>query len=482
MENEAQPCSSSVGTKTISDNTSTGEDRPLGDLRYESSPEGTMEILTSLKGTGRATQSVRFIVENDARRHSDEVLVLCWVDPRGKLHHYYTYEDGKMEHDECTRVGDAFVAFLAKKQEETETGRPETSSQLTDEKSFGASCRILFSYQLLEEIDQIKYMHQINFAVEDSSCELTAAKKPDDEYRIEARLPRDSGKHFLPPYDEAWVVSYKFVCPPVPNSSTWNKKNHTFYVWGDLDFDSYGPRGRKGIHSCPMNQIVPQIMIGNCLASSDDKYKPSWEQFDSWTMQAQYFWQTEGGSPRALCGKLIRDVKPGDLLFTNIEYECNNGTIKASIGKMNAEGEEDKLRRSEIILPKPFPHDGTLFKDWRDFFEKCQRKEEEIQLSPPSKNRRLLRGSQTEKAQKGPIGRPCLNVEYKGKVDVQTLKSICPFIVKEAAYPGFPAGVTSQWQTDLYCPRLGRVSQLEDPKNGPILLLDDAIRVGDKRE
>ena len=35
-----------------------------------------------------------------------------------------------------------------------------------------------------------------------------------------------------------------------------------------------------------MNQIVPQTMIGHCLAHNDDDFLPRWETFTSWVIQA----------------------------------------------------------------------------------------------------------------------------------------------------------------------------------------------------
>ena len=36
------------------------------------------------------------------------------------------------------------------------------------------------------------------------------------------------------------------MCPPLPNSPTYDSVMHTFYVWGDMDFDDYGGGSRSG--------------------------------------------------------------------------------------------------------------------------------------------------------------------------------------------------------------------------------------------
>ena len=118
-----------------------------------------------------------------------------------------------------------------------------------------------------------------------------------------------------------------------------------------------------------MNQIVPQTMIGRCLAHNDDQYvnstlsvsfrfrcaysglicficfacfvfsfyfvcfvsfikffplfsfaysvdgrfNPEWEEFEEWVIQAQYYWQTDEGEQagsKAMCGPLVK-VAPG---------------------------------------------------------------------------------------------------------------------------------------------------------------------------
>lgn len=79
-------------------------------------------------------------------------------------------------------------------------------------------------------------------------------------------------------------------------------------------------------------------------------------------------------------------------------------------------------------------------------------------------------------ANKGAMARPCLNVEYKGRVDLETLKSICPFRVKEATFPGL--STECKWKTHLYCPRTGRVDVLEDAERKTSLAINDAVSLG----
>ncbi|CAK0897180.1 unnamed protein product, partial [Prorocentrum cordatum] len=140
-----------------------------------------------------------------------------------------------------------------------------------------------------------------------AGVDLSVLPPCDGEYRVIVRQPEDK-REILPPASEDWEVKYVFRCPPIPSSATFQKHTHTLYVWGDLDFDSYGASGSFPIHPYRMNQIVPQVMIGNCLARSSDGFLPQWQEFDSWAMQAQYYWQTgegEATGSRALCGEVV---------------------------------------------------------------------------------------------------------------------------------------------------------------------------------
>src|SRR5690242_2724455 len=46
------------------------------------------------------------------------------------------------------------------------------------------------------------------------------------------------------PATQDWTLEYEFIVPPLPTPRTWNYKVGTVYQWGDVDFDSYGSKGK----------------------------------------------------------------------------------------------------------------------------------------------------------------------------------------------------------------------------------------------
>jgi len=479
------PVSNAVKTDVQETSETTSSDVKIDAMGDVSCVNGIV-LKSLLHTTGeRVAQSLRFIVEFHPKKGT---LILCYVDPRGKLHHYYNYHNGMLDHDESTYTGDAFVAYYCT-QETDSIDKPLKISDLLNKEKYTVLC----SYRLKLALNDT-YIHCVHYVSNGEAAPIvtvTAMPKQDNEYRVVVGLPRNLCR--LPPPHESWQVSYDYVCPPLPTSNTWNSNTHTMYVWGDLDFDDYGashisnvPVHLRTVHSCYMNQIVPQTMIGNCLAENDDTYKPKWKTFDQWVIQAQYYWQPTKDNGRALCGKYMQ-VEPGDLIRTRICYTAENGSIQVSISVVGEDGEENSNKRSEIVIPKPFLHDVTLFESWKDFFSKCLQAERLGEDENRSKVPRCegkestpaLRGSKDSGASMGAKARPCLNVEYKGRVDMDTLKSICPFVVKKATYPGLPPDfTTTKWKTYLYCPRTGNVNVLEDSAKRQSLAIEDAVTLG----
>lgn len=436
----------------------------------------TDDVQKSVHSENRVAQSVQFRVEQ-----AQGTLILCYVDPRGKLHHYYEYQNGEMNHAESTFVGDAFCIY-----QQTKKKAPATIHDLL----YNDKYTILCSYRVKVPLKhgQVHLVH----CIPEKSCTVKAVSKPDDEYRVSVGLPKNMCR--LPPPCESWQVQYEYICPPLPSGDAWDPKTHTFYVWGDLDFDEYGdshistvPPHLRAVHPCYMNQIVPQTMIGKCVAISDpDTYKWTGKTFDSWVIQAQYYWSPTKKDSRAHCGPAV-EVDPGDLIRTRIEYDAQDGSINVVIAVVGENGDERADKRSEIVLARPFLHDSSLFESWKDFFGKCVAAEEQGDdnaATPSSKvprqddetNSPGLRGSvkSAESNNRGAMARPCLNVEYKGRVDLEILKSVCPFRVKKAAFPGVPFDF--KWNTHLYCPRTGRVQVLQDSEGSKMsLAIDDAV-------
>ena len=76
----------------------------------------------------------------------------------------------------------------------------------------------------------------------------------------------------------------------------------------------------------------------------------------------------------------------------------------------------------------------------------------------------------------GCLARPYLNIEYKGRVSVETLHRyiVYPLEVKEASFPGF---TSDDWRKYLFCPRTGDSDALDGLEENASLHIDDAITI-----
>ena len=74
----------------------------------------------------------------------------------------------------------------------------------------------------------------------------------------------------------------------------------------------------------------------------------------------------------------------------------------------------------------------------------------------------------------GCLARLYLNIEYKGRVSFETLRSVCPLEVKEASFPGF---TSNKWRKYLFCPRTGDTESLDGLEENTSLHIDDAITI-----
>ena len=205
----------------------------------------------------------------------------------------------------------------------------------------------------------------------------------------------------FPAYNQNWQLSYTFQVPPLP-SAGWDPSQHTFYVWGDVDFDGYGSNGPYKISDYLFNQITPQIFIGRVLSANDANFVPAWTQLNSWAMQAQYFWQ-KGDTPYAQTGPVVY-LNPGEEVTTTISFDSSTGKVTASISAARG--------TSTIVIDRPFPNEPGLFASWSDFFQKAQQKSGSPFL----------------------YARPVLNVEpYANQ---QTVCSVLPFTIDRISIPG----------------------------------------------
>ena len=237
---------------------------------------------------------------------------------------------------------------------------------------------------------------------------------PGDRVVISA-TQRADGQVVIPAPNADWQLQYQYSVPPLPCAPTWNSNGATFYVWGDVDFDAYGSSGSYPLSSYLYNQIVPQLMLGTALSGNDAAYAPSWQRFDSWVIQAQYFWMNADGNFYAQTGPVVA-VKPGDRITTVIHYSAATGGIDVSI--------TSPAGGSFITIPRPFPNEAAAFTSWTDFFQKAAVQSGQI------------------------LGRPQLNIESH-YIDSQTLCSIVPWTVEQIALPNVPV-TSSSFVTSTY--------------------------------
>lgn len=218
-----------------------------------------------------------------------------------------------------------------------------------------------------------------------------------------------------------WQLQYEYSVPPLPCGSNWNQTGSTFYIWGDVDFDAYGQAGSYPLSSYLYNQIVPQLMIGNGLSGNDAAFTPSWQVFNSWIIQAQYFWMNANGNFYAQTGSIV-PVSPGDRITTIIHYSAATGGMDVSITSLSG--------GSYISIPRPFPNEPSAFTSWKDFFQQATAKSGQI------------------------LGHPQLNIESH-YIDNQTFCSVVPWTIEKIAFPNIPVSSSNFITTtygDFSCP------------------------------
>lgn len=247
-----------------------------------------------------------------------------------------------------------------------------------------------------------------------SGCNLRIRRKPTGTSHNDTHAARFA-------VDQPWTISYEFTVPQMP--TIFSPASAIYYIWGDTDFDSYGfaPRAAWPMSKYIYNQIVPQLVLGNALASNDEHYAPGWTVFRQWAVQAQYYWSSctkpdgrrcaDGYSQSfAQCGEAL-NVSAGVVLQTHIVYNPDDGAISASIG---AEG---AAVRSVVHLSRPFPNeDPPLWNSWRDFFEAAQAKSEPV-VGP------------------GVLNHPDFNIETH-QVSPSVMCEVCPFQIAQDSVDG----------------------------------------------
>ena len=249
-----------------------------------------------------------------------------------------------------------------------------------------------------------------------TGCDLRIMRKPNGT--------ADDGENHTARFavDQPWTLSYEFAVPTHKPTGL-VAASSTYYIWGDVDFDSYGvaPRAAFPMSKYIYNQIVPQLVLGNALASNDASYTPRWTVFHDWAVQAQYYWSScskalgrrcAPGHSRsfALCGAAV-NVTGGDTIETTITYDPTDGSITAAIGAKGAS------TRSAVQLARPFPNEvPALWGSWRDFFIAAQRLSEST-VGP------------------GILSHPDFNIETH-QVPPSELCEICPFRLANSTAAG----------------------------------------------
>jgi len=203
---------------------------------------------------------------------------------------------------------------------------------------------------------------------------------------------------------KSWQVEYRFRVPPLPSSPTFDPGRNAFYVGGNVDFDRYGADGHFTLSDHRYNLVAPQLFIGHVLSGNDASFAPSWTQFDTWAIQAQYVWENNG-TLHAQTGPVV-SVQPGDAIATVITFDSGSGRLSASISAPGG--------TSAILIERPFPNQPSLFSSWADFFQQAE----------------ALSGLPFV------YMHPGLDVEPYA--DTQTLCSILPFTVDLVSIPGIP--------------------------------------------
>ena len=230
------------------------------------------------------------------------------------------------------------------------------------------------------------------------------------------------------PATQDWTLEYEFIVPPLPTPRTWNYKVGTVYQWGDVDFDSYGSKGKYKLSDYQFNQIVPQLILGNVLDGNNAGFAPAWHQRDTWGIQAQYYWHNATtATSYAQAGSII-NVNPGDEITTTINFNARTGTIVTSIADKSLSG---SVGVSTITIARPFPNDPSLFASWSDFFNRA---------ATASKSSYVM-------------STPAADVETDF-VDQPTMCGLLPFRLRRISIPGVastPSAFSIQQPNGLTC-------------------------------
>ena len=204
---------------------------------------------------------------------AEEPLQLCWLDPAGRARPVATLKPAARDrpHVERTQVGHTFALRRAVSAEVVAWYRPTRQLQ-------GARHAVL-----------VEPLPSGGWRLTVSGSRDWQESRTNPEYRVILR-PTSCGTDAagrrkpgapLPPPSEDWLLRYRYDTPPYPTAG-WIPTEHTFFIWGDVDFDVFNA-GREWGEVAPgyrFNQLVPQLMSGWCLAGNDEEYHTAHEIYD----------------------------------------------------------------------------------------------------------------------------------------------------------------------------------------------------------
>jgi len=123
------------------------------------------------------------------------------------------------------------------------------------------------------------------------------------------------------------------------------KDGITYYIWTDIFFGDVG-NGR-------MNQLVPQLVLGNALdgSSGPPLYIPKWHVHETWMFGAHYFFETLNETTGKIDGHAaygpLHPAKPGESLYTSFK----RSQVKGWVLEMGVVNDSDRVSHLEVESP-----------------------------------------------------------------------------------------------------------------------------------
>lgn len=170
----------------------------------------------------------------------DEPLQLCCLGCGGELLNVGKLLPGERPHVESTRLGCTFV-LLPVGDPSNEAGavawyRPTRQLQ-------GARHAVVL--EQLPSRGRETARGAGNWRLTVQASREWQSEQPNPEYRVVTRPNSCVGSNGirprgapLPPPDKDWILKYRYDTPSYPTRG-WIPTEHTFFIWGDVDFDQF---------------------------------------------------------------------------------------------------------------------------------------------------------------------------------------------------------------------------------------------------